>query len=61
VPPGTNKLKAWHERLPALTQAVNVINAQTQAFLLERNKFCLGKPFSVRDFEKALHSVQLVS
>jgi two-component system NtrC family sensor kinase len=39
----------------------DIINTQTQTFLAERNKFCLGKPFSVRDFEKALNSIQLVS
>lgn len=38
----------------------DVINTQTQAFLSEQNKFCLGKPFSLREFEKALNGVQLV-
>ncbi len=39
----------------------DIINTQTEVFLSKRNKFCLGKPFSVRDFEKALNSIQLVS
>lgn len=57
------KLSVTHPALAhnLIFMSGDVINTQTQAFLSERNKFCLGKPFSLRDFEKALNGVHLVS
>jgi two-component system NtrC family sensor kinase len=38
----------------------DVINERTQKFLQDRNKLCLGKPFSLEDFRAAVHQATAV-
>ena len=60
----------FYERLLTLNPALadklifmtgDLVNEQMQMFLAGQNKECLAKPFSLKDFERAIASLKIVS